>query len=69
MNEITLLIPAKMEKESLPTVLDEIKKYNLNAKIILNENDTQTINSIKDSDYEIIYQPLSMVHEPWYKKI
>ena len=57
MNEITLLIPAKMEKESLPTVLDEIKKYNLKAKIILNENDTQTINSIKDSGYEIIYQP------------
>ena len=29
MNDLTLIIPAKNEKESLPNVLNELKKYNL----------------------------------------
>ena len=29
MEHLTLVIPAKNEKESLPTVLEELKKFNL----------------------------------------
>ena len=29
MEHLTLVIPAKNEKESLPNVLDELEKYNL----------------------------------------
>ena len=34
MNELTLIIPAKNEAESLPAVLDELKKYNYKIDII-----------------------------------
>ena len=33
MSELTLLIPAKYEKEALPVFLDEIKNYNYKKKI------------------------------------
>ena len=35
MNDLTLIIPAKFEKESLPTVLKELKKYNVKTLVIL----------------------------------
>tara|TARA_B100000401_G_scaffold397800_1_gene308082 strand:- start:901 stop:1581 length:681 start_codon:yes stop_codon:yes gene_type:complete len=54
---LTLVIPAKDEKESLPAVLKEIKQLDLQAKIILKENDKVTIDAIKDFKYEILYQP------------
>ena len=57
MEHLTLIIPAKKEKESLPKVLEELKKFNFNIKVCLEKNDIETINSIKDSGYEIIYQP------------
>ena len=38
MNNLTLIIPAKDEKDSLPLVLEEINNLNLNAKIVLKEN-------------------------------
>ena len=57
MEDLTLIIPAKKEKESLPKVLEELKKFNFNIKVCLEKNDIETINSIKDSGYEIIYQP------------
>ena len=49
MSNLTLIIPAKNEKESLPTVLDEIKKLNLTCgiKVCLSYDDVETINSIK----------------------
>ena len=57
MKNLTLIIPAKNEKESLPQVLKEIKNLGLEAKIILKENDRETINAIKNFDYDILYQP------------
>jgi len=57
MEDLTLIIPAKNEKESLPKVLEELKKFNFNIKICLDKNDIETIDSIKDSGCEIIYQP------------
>ena len=46
MSNLTLIIPAKNEKESLPTVLDEIKKLNLTCgiKVCLSSDDVETIN-------------------------
>ena len=56
MNELTLIIPAKNEKECLPTVLDELKRYNLNIHVILEESDRNTIESISEYNCKIIYQ-------------
>ena len=50
MEHLTLIIPAKNEKESLPNVLDELKKYNLKISIVLEKEDLDTINSIKEGD-------------------
>ena len=56
MQNLTLIIPAKNESESLPSVLDELKKYNCKIMVVLEKNDEPTINSIKDYDLQIIYQ-------------
>jgi len=56
MDNLTLLIPAKEESESLPLVLDELKKYNYKSNIILKNDDIDTINSIKNYDVKIINQ-------------
>ena len=56
MNELTLLIPAKNEAESLPIVLDELKKYNYKIDIILHITDLDTIQAIREYDVNIIYQ-------------
>ena len=50
MEHLTLIIPAKNEKESLPNVLNELKKYNLKIIIVLEKEDLDTINSIKEYD-------------------
>ena len=47
MSNLTLLIPAKSESESLPIFLEELKSYNHNKLIILDEKDVKTIDSIK----------------------
>ena len=56
MENLTLLIPAKFESESLPSVLTELKKFNYKICVILKETDLTTINSIKDFNIEVIYQ-------------
>ena len=56
MKDLTLLIPAKKEKESLPSVLNELKKFDLKILIVLEEKDVETINSIKDFNCEILTQ-------------
>ena len=56
MDNITLIIPAKKEGESLSKVLTELQDYNVKIKIILEPTDYETIHSIKDFDCEIIHQ-------------
>ena len=56
MNDLTLVIPAKNEKESLPIVLNELKKYNLKIIVVLEKGDLDTINSIKEYDCKILHQ-------------
>tara|TARA_B100000575_G_scaffold114870_1_gene91366 strand:- start:876 stop:1544 length:669 start_codon:yes stop_codon:yes gene_type:complete len=56
MKNITLIIPAKKEGESLPQVLDELKKYDFKIMIVLHASDEETIKSIKDYDVQVLYQ-------------
>tara|TARA_B100000780_G_scaffold175187_1_gene122664 strand:+ start:1518 stop:2192 length:675 start_codon:yes stop_codon:yes gene_type:complete len=53
---LTLIIPAKNEKESLPYVLDEIKNFDCKKKVLLASDDLETIDAIKNLDAEIVYQ-------------
>jgi len=53
---LTLIIPAKHEEESLPQVLNEMKDYECSIIIILEKSDIKTINSIKSFNCKILYQ-------------
>ena len=48
--------PAKNEKETLPQVLDELKKFGLETLIILEKEDIETIDSIKNYNCKILKQ-------------
>ena len=58
MKNLTLVIPAKKESESLPKVLDEIYNLGLNCKIkiCLDKDDIETINAINKFAVEIFFQ-------------
>ena len=56
MKDITLIIPAKNESESLPFVLKELKSFEYEIFIILEKSDTKTIASIKEYNVNLIYQ-------------
>ena len=56
MKNLTLIIPAKREAESLPQVLQEIKNVGCKIIVILESSDIETIESIKDFDRKIVYQ-------------
>ena len=55
-SNLTLVIPAKNESESLPAVLRELKKFKIKKNIILEKKDKKTIKSIKKFDCKIIMQ-------------
>ena len=56
MSDLTLIIPAKNEKESLPSVLEELKNFDLKKNIILERSDKLTIEAVKNYECEIIFQ-------------
>ena len=56
MDDLTLVIPAKHEKESLPLVMRELLKYNLKIIIVLEESDYDTIASVSEFDCKILFQ-------------
>ena len=56
MENLTLVIPAKKEAESLPSVLEEIKNLKCKKIVVVEETDTETIESIKNFEKKIIYQ-------------
>ena len=56
MENLTLVIPAKEEKESLPVVLKELQDFKLKKLIVLEKDDLETINSIDDTNSKIVYQ-------------
>ena len=47
MNNLTLIIPAKKEAESLPVFLKELEQYNCEKIIVLQKDDIETIDSVK----------------------
>lgn len=48
MNNLTLLIPANKEAESLPIFLNELINYDCKKMVVLQKEDAETITSIKD---------------------
>jgi len=56
MIDLTLIIPAKNESESLPIVLENLKNISCNIIISLPKDDLSTINSIKKYNVQIIKQ-------------
>ena len=56
MKNLTLVIPAKNESESLPQVLNEIKDLECEIMIVLESSDVATIDSIKNYNCKLIYQ-------------
>ena len=56
MDDLTLVIPAKNEKESLPMVMQELQEYNLKIIIVLEESDHETIESINKFNCQILFQ-------------
>ncbi len=56
MKNITLIIPAKNESESLPIVLNELNKFKCKKIIILEKNDQNTLKSIKKYKCKILVQ-------------
>ena len=56
MNNLTLIIPAKQESQSLPIVLQEIEQLECKKIVILEETDLETISAINNLDCKIIYQ-------------
>ena len=56
MDDITLVIPAKNEAESLPEVLDELLKYKIKKIIVIPKEDKKTKEAIENFDCKILSQ-------------
>ena len=58
MENLTLVIPAKFEASTLPTVLKEIENLNLNCKkiIVVPEYDKETLKVLENFDCKILIQ-------------
>jgi len=59
MKNLTLVIPAKTESDSLPIVLRELKEFDCKKIIIIPNNDTETYEAIKEFDCQIIKQTIA----------
>ena len=60
MDNLTLIIPAKNENESLPIFLDELKNYNCKKLIIIQRDDISTKQSVlEDDNTKILYQKIN----------
>ncbi|MDA9629414.1 glycosyltransferase family 2 protein [Candidatus Pelagibacter sp.] len=58
LENLTLVIPARYEADSLPITIKEIKElFELKILVVLQQDDFETINAIKKLDIEILYQP------------
>jgi len=56
MKNLTIVIPAKNEAESLPTVLSQLVDKDFEIFVVLEKKDTETIKSIENKNCKIIYQ-------------
>ena len=57
MENLTLIIPAKNESESLPIFLNELKKYNCKKMIVLQKDDLKTIESLSPTSTIPAFSP------------
>ena len=67
--DVTLVIPAKNESESLPKVLDELKKFEVKKLVVMSENDTDTFNSIKSYDAKVFFKQEKVLKMPSEKEL
>ena len=56
MNDLTLVIPAKYESATLPTVLRELEKFNIKKTIVIPRYDKETLEAVKIFDCNIVHQ-------------
>ena len=56
MNNLTLLIPAKHESGSLPLVLTELNEIDCKILIVMEEEDFETLESVKGFNVDILFQ-------------
>ena len=56
MRDLTIIIPAKNEKESLPLVINSIDYLDCQIVVSLKEDDLDTINSLKNKKIKFFYQ-------------
>jgi len=56
MRDITLVIPAKFEADSLPKVLKELEKFSVKKIIVMPKDDDLTFNSVRKYKSNIIFQ-------------
>ena len=56
MKDVTLVIPAKFESESLPRVICELQKFPVKKIIVMPKDDVLTFDSIKKYKCKIIFQ-------------
>ncbi|MBT89569.1 MAG: hypothetical protein CMN79_03655 [Spirochaetales bacterium] len=56
MKDLTLIIPAKKEKESLPKVIESLKKFDCKILVSLQNDDHETISAIKNYDIKMHMQ-------------
>ena len=54
--DLTLVIPAKYESESLPIILDSLKKFNFEIIVSLHSEDELTIKAIKSYNLRTVIQ-------------
>ncbi len=56
MNNLTLIIPTKKESVSLPKFLNELTIFNCKKMIVIQSEDNETLESIKNFDEIEIYK-------------
>jgi len=57
LKNLTLIIPAKNEAESLPKFLNELENFDTNVLVVIQKDDTSTQNSVKNlNNIEILIQ-------------
>ena len=58
LENLTLVVPARYEADSLPATIKEIKElFEVKILVVMQKDDFETINAIKSLDIEILYQP------------
>ena len=56
MENLTLVIPAKYESESLPSVLPELSNFNCQKNIVIDPLDYETFEVTKKFNFKVIKQ-------------